>query len=207
MIHTGSRNLGLQVCIIYQHIAMEQCKGQNLGDLSYLCGTPKDEYLHDMMQAQKFAKQNRKRIADAITGKLGISYIESESWHTVHNYIDDCGTVRKGAISALNGQKVLIPLNMRDGCILGRGKGNKDWNWSAPHGAGRVMSRHEAFKELDVETFKQQMEGIYSTSICKETMDEAPDAYKRAVDVIPWLRHTVDIEDVLIPKYNAKAVQ
>ena len=207
VIHTGSRNLGLQVCNIYQRLAEKRCADKGLKDLAYLCYEDKDHYLHDMKQAQKFARANRERIADAIAGKFGLQFDKSMSWHTVHNYIDDYGTVRKGAISALTHEWVIIPLNMRDGCIIGSGKGNTDWNCSAPHRAGRVMSRHEAFKELDVEKFKQQMEGIYSTSVCKETIDEAPDTYKRAVDIIPWLRHTVDIKDVLIPKYNAKAVQ
>ena len=206
VIHTGSRNLGLQVCNIYQSIAKDKC-GKEMGDLAYLCYADRDDYLHDMKQAQKFARANRERIADAIMGKLHIEYAKERQWHTVHNYIDDCNTVRKGAISAFEGQRVIIPLNMRDGCIIGLGKGNKDWNYSAPHGAGRVMSRHEAFKQLNLEEFKQQMQGVYSTSVCKETMDEAPNAYKRAVDVIPWLRQTVDIDDILIPKYNAKAVQ
>ena len=207
VIHTGSRNLGLQVCNIYQSLAEKRCADKGLKDLAYLCYADRDDYLHDMKQAQKFARANRERIADAIAGKYGLQFDKIERWHTVHNYIDDYGTVRKGAISAFKNERVIIPLNMRDGCIIGSGKGNTDWNCSAPHGAGRVMSRHEAFKELDVEKFKQQMKGVYSTSVCKETMDEAPDAYKRAVDVIPWLRHTVDIKDVLIPKYNAKAVQ
>lgn len=207
VIHTGSRNLGLQVCNIYQKRAEKLRKGQVPKGLEWLDGDNLLEYVHDMREAQKFATANRERIANAIAGKLRISYDERNCFHTVHNYLASDNVIRKGAISANAGEKVLIPLNMRDGSVIAVGKGNKDWNCSAPHGAGRAMSRKQAFRDLDVSKFNKEMYGIYSSSVCKSTLDEAPEAYKPASDILPLISDTVEVVNFAKPVYNAKAMQ
>ena len=133
------------------------------------------------------------------------SLTEIDSFHTIHNYIDINEMIlRKGAIRARKGEKVLIPMNMRDGSIIGIGKGNREWNYSAPHGAGRILSRQQAKKMLDIEEYKKSMEGIYSTSISLDTLDEAPQAYKKVEDILDVIKETVDIIEVLKPVYNYK---
>ncbi|MBR2684326.1 MAG: RtcB family protein [Atopobiaceae bacterium] len=201
VIHSGSRNLGLQVAQIYQGKAVELCRDDVPKDLKYLEGELADAYLHDMRICQEWAKANRDAIADALV----VGRNRNDSFHTVHNYIGDDGVIRKGAISAKRGEKVLIPLNMRDGAVIGYGKGNDDWNNSAPHGAGRVMSRSKARKTLDVGEFKAQMEGVFTTTANEETIDEAPDAYKPAQEIIDALSPTVEISERLMPAYNFKA--
>ncbi|MBP5306173.1 MAG: RtcB family protein, partial [Lachnospiraceae bacterium] len=130
------------------------------------------------------------------------------SFHTIHNYIDtDEMILRKGAIAAHKGEKVLIPINMRDGSILAIGKGNPEWNCSAPHGAGRIMSRKEAQRKLTLEEYRESMKGIYTTSVCLGTLDEAPMAYKSLEDIIGVIAQTVDIIEVLKPIYNFKATE
>lgn len=129
-----------------------------------------------------------------------------EPWfHTIHNYIDDENMIRKGAISAKEGEKVLIPINMRDGCILGVGKGNDDWNCSAPHGAGRIMSRAKAREVVSLDAFKEAMDGIYTTSVGFDTLDEAPMVYKPMDEIIDNIKDTVDILEIIKPVYNFKA--
>ena len=129
-----------------------------------------------------------------------------ESFHTIHNYIDtEEKILRKGAIAAHEGEKVLIPINMRDGSVLAVGKGNPEWNYSAPHGAGRIMSRTKAKETLDMETYKTAMEGIYTTSVNEKTLDEAPMAYKSLEDIIDVIKESVDVIDVMKPVYNFKA--
>lgn len=133
------------------------------------------------------------------------SLTEIDSFHTIHNYIDINEMIlRKGAIRARKGEKVLIPMNMRDGSIIGIGKGNGEWNYSAPHGAGRILSRQQAKKMLDIEEYKKSMEGIYSTSISLDTLDEAPQAYKSVEDILDVVKETVDVIEVLKPVYNYK---
>ena len=202
VIHTGSRNLGLQVAIIYQKKADETCRDDVPDDLKYLEGGLAEAYLHDMRICQRWAESNR----EAIAGRLvhgGLS--RAEFFHTVHNYIGDDGIIRKGAVDASLSKKVLIPLNMRDGAVIGRGKGNADWNNSAPHGAGRVMSRGEARKSLDLDEYVSQMRGVYTSTANLGTIDEAPMAYKPAQAIIDSLAPTVEVEERLVPVYNFKA--
>lgn len=173
-------------------------------ELCYLEGQDREDYLHDMKICQEFAVANRKMIVETICKKMGIQYVDI--FEIIHNYISfEDNIVRKGAISARQGEKVLIPMNMRDGCILGIGKGNEDWNNSAPHGAGRLMSRAEAKRELQLEDFQETMKGIYSTTINMSTIDEAPFAYKPAQEIIDNVKDTIDIIDILKPIYNFKA--
>lgn len=173
-------------------------------ELCYLEGQNREDYLHDMKICQEFAVANRKMIVETICKKMGIHYVDI--FETIHNYISfEDNIVRKGAISARKGERVLIPMNMRDGCIIGIGKGNEDWNCSAPHGAGRLMSRAEARRELQLEDFQETMKGIYSTTVNMSTIDEAPFAYKPAQEIIDNVKDTIDIIDILKPIYNFKA--
>lgn len=173
-------------------------------DLCWLYGTYMDDYLHDVQICQEFAKRNRERMMIEILERTGLD--ASSEFHTIHNYIDtDEMVLRKGAIAAHKNEIVLIPLNMRDGSVLAKGKGNREWNDSAPHGAGRVMSRHDAKANLNMDDYKAAMEGIYSTSICESTIDEAPAAYKPIEDIIEPIADAVDIIDVMKPIYNFKA--
>lgn len=173
-------------------------------DLCYLTGEYREMYLHDMRICQDFAVQNRREIANAILDEMGLK--ELDSFETIHNYIDlKTNIVRKGAISAYTGEPVLIPLNMRDGCILGIGLGNEDWNCSAPHGAGRIMSRSRAKEVVDLEEFKKSMEGIYTTSVDISTIDEAPQVYKSAAEIVNNISDTVIVSKIIKPIYNFKA--
>ncbi len=173
-------------------------------DLCYVYGKYFHQYLHDMKLCQEFARRNRELITKILLGKAGISY--SEAFHTTHNYIDvEELIIRKGAIAAHKDEKVLIPINMRDGSVLAVGKGNADWNFSAPHGAGRIMSRSEAKEQLNMDEYKNSMVGIYTTSISEGTLDESPQAYKSLDDIIDVIGDTVDIIDIMKPVYNFKA--
>lgn len=240
VIHTGSRNLGLQVAKIYQKKAIEYChdgalkekkealikeykaKGKQSeiadalakvhkenpqytvpNDLCFLEGQERENYLHDMKLCQVFAVRNRRVIANKIVRFLNLSVIND--FESIHNYIDDTNMVRKGAISAHKGEKVIIPLNMRDGSIIGIGKGNEEWNYSGPHGAGRLMSRSEAKRTLQLEDFKKAMTGIYTTTATKGTIDESPMAYKNAQEIIDGIKDTVEVVNVIKPIYNFKA--
>ena len=176
-------------------------------DLCYLTGDYREQYLHDMKICQEYASLNRQTMAEIILNYLFQNSLEDFSWfETVHNYIDfRDNIIRKGAIASYEDEKLLIPINMRDGSILGRGKGNPDWNYSAPHGAGRILSRTEAKEKLSLEDFKSSMEGIYSTSVSKKTLDESPDAYKSIESILASLDETVDVIDVIKPIYNYKA--
>ena len=242
VIHTGSRNLGLQVANIYQKMAVESCKkvaeservalierlkkenrhqeipdelkkltdkyaykSKIPADLCYLDGEEMEKYMHDMRICQEFAVRNRKKIADEIIAFLKIR--KFSSFETVHNFIDDKGIIRKGAVPAHLGQKILIPMNMRDGCLVCIGKGNEDWNCSAPHGAGRICSRSEAKKLLSVEEFQNAMEGIYTTTATESTLDEAPQAYKPAQSIMNLISPTAEIIEVIKPVYNFKAAE
>lgn len=173
-------------------------------DLCYLHGKYFEDYLADLEICQQFAKRNRELIGEIILDRCGLTALEA--FHTIHNYIDtDEMILRKGAIAAHKGEKVLIPINMRDGSVLAVGKGNREWNYSAPHGAGRVMSRAAAYKSLSLEEYKKEMEGIYTTSVNEDTLDEAPMAYKSLRDIIDVIGETVDIIEILKPIYNFKA--
>ena len=173
-------------------------------DLCFVYGKYFQQYLHDMEICQNFARRNRELIAKILLGKAGISY--SEAFHTTHNYIDtEELIIRKGAIAAHKNEKVLIPINMRDGSVLAVGKGNADWNFSAPHGAGRIFSRSEAKQLIDLDEYRESMAGIYTTSISEGTLDESPQAYKTLDDILDVIGDTVEIIDVMKPVYNFKA--
>lgn len=176
-------------------------------ELSYLTGEHREMYLHDMKLCQDFAKVNRITIADQILIHLfGHSTALHNAFNTIHNYIEhDTNIVRKGAISAKEGEIVLIPINMRDGCIIGKGKGNADWNYSAPHGAGRIMSRSKAKETVSLEEFEQSMKGIYTTSVNRSTIDESPMAYKPIDEIVSNIQDTVEIVKIIKPIYNFKA--
>ena len=173
-------------------------------DLCYLDGKYLEDYLHDVEICQSFARRSREKMAEIILERTGMT--AGEAFHTIHNYIDTEEMIlRKGAIAAHSGEKVLIPINMRDGSVLAIGKGNPEWNYSAPHGAGRIMSRTKAFRELTMEEYKKTMEGVYTTSVNENTLDEAPMAYKSLEDIIDVIRESVDVIDVMKPIYNFKA--
>lgn len=173
-------------------------------DICWLYGSFLDDYLHDVEICQCFARRSRERMAEIILERAGMSALEA--FHTIHNYIDTREMIlRKGAIAAHAGEKVLIPINMRDGSVIAVGRGNPEWNYSAPHGAGRVMSRTKAKNSLDMEAYRAAMEGIYTTSVSEETIDEAPMAYKSLEDIIDVIRESVDVIDVMKPVYNFKA--
>ena len=172
-------------------------------DLCWLYGDALNDYLHDIEICQKYAMRNRELIADMIMDKTSLT--ACDSFYTIHNYIDINEMIlRKGAIRAVKGEKVLIPMNMKDGSILGIGKGNREWNYSAPHGAGRILSRKQAKEMLDIEEYEKSMEGIYTTSISLDTLDEAPQAYKSMEDILDVVKETVDVIEVLKPVYNYK---
>ena len=173
-------------------------------DLCFLYGPYLEDYLHDVEVCQRFARRNREKMAEILLERTGIA--AGEAFHTIHNYIDTEEMIlRKGAIAAHVGEKVLIPINMRDGSVLAVGKGNAEWNYSAPHGAGRIMSRKAAKDRLSLEEYRETMKGIYTTSVNEATLDEAPMAYKSLDDIIDVIRDSVDIIDVMKPVYNFKA--
>lgn len=173
-------------------------------DICWLYGSFLEDYLHDVEICQRFARRSRELMAEIILERTGLS--GGESFHTIHNYIDTSEMIlRKGAIAAHKDELVLIPINMRDGAVLAKGKGNPEWNYSAPHGAGRLMSRRKAKEILDMQAYIDTMKGIYTTSVNEDTLDEAPMAYKSLEDIIDVIRDSVDIIDIIKPVYNFKA--
>lgn len=241
LIHSGSRNFGLQVATYYQKIATQtinelrkngineiiernrkngtpelienEIKEFNLSykrewseSLDYVTDDNLKKYLYDMDVAQRFASQNRIKMATKILSYLEIDPSSNIVCDTVHNYIDiESKIIRKGAVSAKDGELLVIPINMRDGAILCVGKGNPEWNESAPHGAGRIMSRHQAKTELSLGDFEKEMNGIYTTTATQETIDEAPMAYKPIESIINIIQDTVTIQKRIYPIYNFKA--
>lgn len=235
VIHSGSRNLGLQVCKYYQNMAfsnlneMSTIRGNLISrlkkegrekdisteikklqkpkcdkDLAHLTGDGFKAYLNDMAIVQKYAVLNRQTIADIIIKGMGLQV--HSKFETIHNYIDfNRMILRKGSVSAENGEKLLIPINMRDGSLLCIGKGNEDWNYSAPHGAGRLMSRSKAKEAISMCDFKSSMDGVFTTSVCPGTIDEAPQAYKSMNEIRHAITETVDVIDTIKPVYNFKA--
>ena len=208
----------MEVADYYLRTGQKEMQMKKQGYASYemtcLTGELMEDYLHDIEIIQEFARLNREAIIESII--KGMKWKLEDSFTCIHNYVDFSGTVsgdsdkvkpilRKGAISAKEGDKVIIPINMRDGIILGTGRGNADWNYSAPHGAGRIMSRSAAKEQLDLEEYRREMAGIYTTSVNEATLDEAPMAYKSLSDIIGVIRDTVDIIEVLKPIYNFKA--
>ncbi|MCL0028354.1 RtcB family protein [Peptococcaceae bacterium] len=204
LVHTGSRNFGHKVASYYQKIAQKEYP--ELKSLAYLEGHARDEYLFAMRTAQEFAKVNREMIVSEILKFLEINKdVLRDKIDTPHNYLSDDGILRKGAIAAHKDKKVIIPFNMRDGAVIAVGKGVVDWNYSAPHGAGRVLSRTQAKKSLSLKEFQKQMEGIWTSSVKESTLDEAPDAYKPAREIMNKLTATAAILETLKPVYNFKA--
>ena len=176
-------------------------------DLCFLSGVYREKYLHDMAICQEYAELNRETMANIILSKLlGKELNKFDYFNTTHNYINfNDNIIRKGSVSAYKGEKLLIPINMRDGSLICIGKGNEDWNNSAPHGAGRVMSRKKAKEVLNMDEFKESMSGIYTTSVTEETLDEAPMVYKPMDEIMENIKDTVEIIDIIKPVYNFKA--
>lgn len=201
VIHSGSRHFGKEVCNHYQQIAMEQ-NPYRIKNLSYLSGDEAKEYLKDMEFTIRYSEANRRIIADEILRQMG--WKELDSFSSIHNYIGKDGIIRKGSISATDGEKILIPLNMRDGSIIAIGKGNVDWNNSAPHGAGRQFSRSEANELITIEDVKKAMNGIHSNCVAKHNITESPDAYKPADEIAKYIGDTADIDTIIRPIYNYK---
>jgi RNA-splicing ligase RtcB len=173
-------------------------------DLAYVSGALFDNYIHDMKIIQRFAVLNRQAMTEVILRGMGLT--EVERFTTIHNYIDtDTMILRKGAVSAKRGERLLIPINMRDGSLICVGKGNDDWNQSAPHGAGRLMSRTAAFKTLSMAEYAAQMDGVFTTSVSRDTLDESPMAYKPIDEIISHIEPAADIVERVRPVYNFKA--
>ena len=208
VIHTGSRNLGLRVAEYYQKVAYKECGGKAQSEIpyefAYLTGDAMQDYLHDMELMQRFAELNRTVIKEVILD--GLNLTEEESFSTIHNYIDTKSMIlRKGAVSAQKNERLLIPMNMRDGSLLCTGLGNDAWNSSAPHGAGRLMSRKDAFNSFTLNSFEESMKGIYTTSVSRDTIDECPMVYKPMDEIIRHIGETVTVDEIIRPIYNFKA--
>lgn len=173
-------------------------------ELAYLDGKELDNYLNDVRISQEYSTISRKLILKRICNTMGFTVVDE--FESMHNYIDiDNGIIRKGATSAKNGERLIIPINMRDGSIFATGKGNTDWNFSAPHGAGRILSRSKAKEQLSLEDYKETMSGIYTTSINESTLDEAPFAYKPIDEILDAITDTVTVDEIVKPIYNFKA--
>lgn len=204
VIHSGSRRLGAEVASYYHDAAFKAGMGDVPYELAYATGDLMNAYLHDLVIAQEFARLNRQAMIDEICKGMKLSVVDS--FECVHNYFDeDAGILRKGAISAKSGEVVIIPMNMRDGCLIGTGKGNPEWNCSAPHGAGRLLNRQEARSSFTLSQYKKEMQGIYSTSISRDTLDESPMAYKPMDAILSQIGETVDVTERITPVYNFKA--
>ena len=213
VVHSGSRHLGKEIAEYYQKEATKQLKEQNITDipkdLTYVYGELFSDYINDMKITQHFALVNRKAMLDVIKKGLNIKDDAGyEQFSTIHNYIDtDEMILRKGAVSAKLGEKLIIPINMKDGSLICEGLGNPDWNYSAPHGAGRIMSRNKAFATLNMADYKKAMKGIYSSSVNKKTLDESPFAYKNKDEIIANITPTAKILKMIRPVYNYKATE
>lgn len=237
VIHSGSRKLGGDVCKHYQSLAEKTESDRSIEirntiarlkaegreseiqeaiskipntskdkELAPLSGRDLEDYLNDMAIVQQFAAINRATMADIIMEAMDFSKISR--FETIHNYIDFRRMIlRKGAVSAEAGERLLIPINMRDGSLICTGKGNPDWNFSAPHGAGRLMSRSKAKEQLSMDDYQKSMSGIYTTSVNLSTIDEAPQAYKPMDEIIRAIADTVEIVDIIKPIYNFKATE
>lgn len=211
VIHSGSRHLGMEVADYYLRAGQKekQMKKQGYAPYEMTCLTDdlKEDYLHDLKVMQNFAYLNREAMIESIV--KGMKWKVDESFTCIHNYVDfsdaDMPILRKGAISAKDGERVIIPMNMRDGVILGTGLGNEKWNYSAPHGSGRIYKRSEVAEHHTVSEFKKSMEGIYSVCINKDTLDESPFAYRALDDIADVIGETVKIDKVIKPVYNYKA--
>ena len=209
VVHSGSRHLGMEVAEHYLRTGQKEMQMKKQGYASYemtcLTGELMEDYLHDIEIIQEFARLNREAIIESIV--KGMKWKVEDTFTCIHNYVDfDVNPIlRKGAISAKEGERVIIPINMRDGIILGTGLGNPDWNFSAPHGAGRIYKRSEVAEHHTVSDFKKAMDGIYSICINKDTLDESPFAYRGLDDIARVIGETVKIERIIRPVYNYKA--
>lgn len=205
IIHTGSRNFGKKLAIHFQNLAIEQnCYGEGeLKSLSFLTGKNAENYLYCAKVCNEYAHFNRLVIAREILDSMG--WKSEDEFETIHNYIGEDSIIRKGAISCYKDEKVLIPLNMADGSLICIGKGNPDWNNSAPHGAGRALSRTQAKDNLSMKDYKERMKNIFSSCVSISTLDEAPMAYKNSEEIIKAIEPTAEIIDHLKPLYNFKA--
>ena len=205
LIHSGSRILGAHTADYHEILALRETEPES--PIKYLSGDFADDYLADMCIVQHYARINRALMAQSIIkGFFKLDIRETEYRDCVHNYIDfDNSIVRKGAISARRDEKIIIPFSMSEGAVLGRGKGNAAWNYSAPHGAGRKKARTDA-RSFSLDEYRKEMRGIWSSVICKDTLEESPMAYKKARDVLDYIGETVDVEQRLKPLYNFKAV-
>ncbi|AOV07175.1 RtcB family protein [Sporosarcina ureilytica] len=209
VIHSGSRNPGKQISDHYQDLAIEQLDSrpdrENLDrNTAYLEGEQMQNYLHDVGIAQQYAAVNRQTMAEVIM--RGMDWNEISTFDTIHNYVDlDNMILRKGAISAQKDEIVIIPMNMRDGSLICRGKGNPDWNYSGPHGAGRTMSRTQARRQVKLAEFEDAMADVWSTSVTKSTIDESPFAYKKMDDIVRHIGDSVEVLEIIKPLYNYKA--
>ncbi len=209
VLHSGSRHLGKEVTEYYLNKGQQHIKAQGLQipyELTWLDGALKEDYLHDLQIVQQFAELNREIMLDELV--KGMKWKVADSYSCIHNYVDfseDVPMLRKGAISAKQNEQVIIPINMRDGILLGYGLGNTDWNNSAPHGAGRIMKREDIKQHYTVSTYKAEMKGIYSTCIGKDTLDEAPFAYRPVDEISEVIKDTVNIKKRIRPVYNFKA--
>lgn len=206
VVHTGSRHLGEEVAEYYTKLANNCLKEQGKEIpyyMSYLEGGNKEAYLEDVRIIQRYAEWNRQIIVREIL--KGMKWKAVEQFSVAHNYLDDTGILRKGSISALSGEKVIIPANMKDGIILGIGKGNVEWNYSAPHGSGRRLKREDVKNQYTVSEFKKEMKGIYSSCVGTDTLDEAPFAYRSIAEIAEQIKDTVAVTDILKPVYNFKA--
>lgn len=209
-VHSGSRHLGIEVAEYYLRAGQKEMQRKKQGYASYemtsLTGELMEDYLHDLEIIQDFARINREAIIESIV--KGMKWKVEDSFCSIHNYVDFSGNdplLRKGAISAKDGERVIIPINMRDGIILGTGLGNPEWNYSAPHGAGRIYRRSEVAEHHTVSEFKKAMEGIHSICINKDTLDESPFAYRKIDDIAKVIRDTIRIDKIIKPIYNYKA--
>jgi RNA-splicing ligase RtcB len=209
VVHSGSRNLGKQAADYYQNLAADTLGRKGKGAdrvLAYLEGDSLAGYLHDMAIIQQYADLNRRTMVRELEKRVKLKIVEQ--FTTVHNFIDlDSMILRKGAISAQAGERVLIPMNMRDGSLICVGKGNPDWNYSAPHGAGRLMSRSEAKQSITLSAFTKAMQGVFSSTVNRNTIDEAPFAYKPMDEIMANIGDTADIVATIKPVYNFKAGQ
>lgn len=222
IIHSGSRRLGRDVAQYHQvqaffaqhgidpvearrkKIKVSDVKSTTHPADCFLSGANLERYLHDMNMAVKYALESRKHMGEVIISTLGLT-VEDE-FATIHNYIDtEAGVLRKGAVSARDGERLLIPINMRDGSLLCKGRGNPEWNFTAPHGSGRIMKRSEAKESFTLEEYRREMEGIFTTSVGESTIDESPMAYRRIDEILDAIEPTAEVVDILSPVYNFKA--
>lgn len=207
-VHSGSRRLGREVTEYYLQKGQQELQARGITvpyELVYLEEQLMEDYLHDMKEVQGFAMLNREIILSELAKRM--KWKITHFGESIHNYVDENRILRKGASSAYAADEVIIPINMRDGIILGKGKGNPDWNCSAPHGAGRVMNRQEVRQQYTVSEFKETMKGIYSSTVSRETLDEAPFTYRSINEILDAVTDTMEVKKILKPVYNYKAME